>query len=170
MRNWVRLGWPDEIYIGAASSIARVAEIIRLTTEEITKPHGVSQTRQELLSVLYMSRAGELPMGKIGSRLFIHPTSVTSAVDGLERLGYVERVPHPVDRRTTLVRITQAGRELVERTTPEVQATRYGLGALTEEEAAEIVRLLRKVRLAHGDFVAPLEHQHADGDHADRRG
>lgn len=155
MRNWAKLGWADPLYIGAASSIARVAEIVRLATEDVMKPYGVSQTRKELLNLLYMSRAGELPMGKIGSRMFIHPTSVTSAVDGLERLGYVVRVPHPVDRRTTLVRITDAGRELIDRTNPDVLATRHGLGVLTEEELAEIVRLLRKVRLAHGDFLDP---------------
>jgi DNA-binding MarR family transcriptional regulator len=94
-------------------------------------------------------------MGKIGSRMFIHPTSVTSAVDGLERLGYVERAAHPVDRRTTLARITPAGRALLRDTAPDIIASRYGLGALDEDELLELVRLLRKVRLDNGDFVDP---------------
>lgn len=152
MRNWTRRGWAEPLFIGAASSIARAAEIVRVTTEEVMKPYGITQTRHELLTLLFLTRSGELPMGKIGSRLFIHPTSVTSAVDGLERLGYVERVPHPVDRRTTLARITDAGRDLVTRTIPTVIGTRYGLGALSEDELNELLRLLRKVRQEHGDF------------------
>ena len=155
MRNWAHVGFDDALRLGAASSIARASEIIRLTTEAIMKPHGLTQTRHELLNVLYMSRNGELPMGKIGSRMFLHPTSVTSAVDGLERLGFVERVAHPVDRRTTLARITPAGRELLQETAPDIVATRYGLGVLDEDELRELVRLLRKVRLDNGDFVDP---------------
>ncbi len=155
MRNWAHVGFDDALRLGAASSIARVSEIIRLTTESVMKPHGLTQTRHELLNVLYMSRNGELPMGKIGSRMFIHPTSVTSAVDGLERLGYVERAAHPVDRRTTLARITPAGRALLRDTAPDIIASRYGLAALDEDELLELVRLLRKVRLDNGDFVDP---------------
>lgn len=164
MRNWERRGWPEPLFIGAASSIARAAEIVRMTTEEVMKPYGITQTRHELLTLLFLARTGELPMGKIGSRLFIHPTSVTSAVDGLERLGYVERVAHPVDRRTTLARITDAGRDLVKTTRPAVTDTRYGLGVLSDDELHELVRLLRKVRYAYGDFVDP------DGSQADGPG
>jgi DNA-binding MarR family transcriptional regulator len=152
MRNWERRGLADALYLGAASSIARAAEIVRLTTEDVMKPYGVSQTRLEILNLLFLSKSGDLPMGKIGSRLFIHPTSVTSAVDGLERKGYVERVPHPVDRRTTLARITPAGRDLVRSTAPAVTATRFGLDALSPDELTELIRLLRKVRQTNGDF------------------
>lgn len=153
MRNWSFDDGDDALRLGAASSIARVAEIVRIATEDVMKPYGITQTRHELLNVLYLSRAGELPMGRLGSSLFIQPTSVTSAVDGLEKMGYVERVAHPVDRRTTLARITQAGRDLVEQTAPAVIASHYGLGALTADELGEVVRLLRKVRLANGDFA-----------------
>ena len=44
--------------------------------------------------ILYLSRQGALPLGKIGERLQVHPTSVTSLIDGLEKQGYVIREPH----------------------------------------------------------------------------
>ena len=59
--------------------------------------------------MLYFSRHGQMPMGKLGAVLLVHPTSVTGTVDTLERLGYAEHVPHPTDRRTMLARITDAG-------------------------------------------------------------
>ena len=64
--------------------------------------------------MLYFSHAGEMPMGQLSERLLVHPTSVTSTVDTLQRLGYVRRVPHPTDRRATLARITAKGRRAVE--------------------------------------------------------
>ena len=39
----------------------------------------------------------------IGSRLQVHPTSVTNAVDRLEDAGLVTRATHPDDRRAYLV-------------------------------------------------------------------
>jgi DNA-binding MarR family transcriptional regulator len=62
--------------------------------------------------VLFYSRRGSLPLGKMGARLQVHPTSVTNTVDGLEKLGLVRRVRHEHDRRTTLATITEQGREV----------------------------------------------------------
>ena len=36
---------------------------------------------------------------------------MTAAIDRLERKGFVARVPNPADRRGSLVRLTDAGRE-----------------------------------------------------------
>ena len=74
--------------------------------------------RFELLRLLaFRTRQGQLPLGKLGVRLQVHPTSITSAVDRLEVQGFVERQRHPTDGRTTLAVITRAGRRTVERAT-----------------------------------------------------
>ena len=70
------------------------------------RPHGLTFPRYEALMILYLSRQGALPLGKIGKRLQVHPTSVTSLIDGLEQAGYVIREPHDTDRRTILAAIT----------------------------------------------------------------
>ena len=59
--------------------------------------------------LLYFSRRGALPLGKIGERLQVHRTSVTNIVDGSSADGLVRRVPPRADRRTTLAEITDAG-------------------------------------------------------------
>ena len=51
--------------------------------------------------LLYYSRRGSLPLGKMGDRLQVHRTSVTNIIDGLERSSFVRREPHERDRRTT---------------------------------------------------------------------
>jgi DNA-binding MarR family transcriptional regulator len=60
--------------------------------------------------LLVFSKRGALPMSVIGSRLQVHAASVTSAVDRLERDGYVTRERGEGDRRQVLARITSAGR------------------------------------------------------------
>src|SRR5579863_9661399 len=94
----------------AVTSIMRVHQIRLARLNRLLAPWGLTFARYEALMLLYYSRAGSLPLGKIGARLQVHPASVTNLIDGLERDGLVRRTPHPSDRRTTLATITDAGR------------------------------------------------------------
>ncbi len=150
--QWRVHGWDGGERLRAALSIIRVEELIRAASTEVLRPLELSYARHELLSLLYFSARGELPLGKLSERLMVHPASVTTTVDGLVKLGLVERVPHPTDRRATLARITADGRQRIEASTPELVERRFGLEALSEDEARTLTELLRKVREHRGDF------------------
>jgi DNA-binding MarR family transcriptional regulator len=77
---------------------------------------------------------------------------VTNIVDRLETDGMVKRVPHPSDRRATLVQITEAGRELRMAATDTVTAIQFGLTGLTEDQLNQLSALLTQVRHHTGDF------------------
>ena len=106
----------------------------------------LSFARFELLRLLAFTRHGELPLGKLGVRLQVHPTSITSAVDRLEAQGFVERHRHPTDGRTTLAVITQSGRRTVERATQVLNDEVFADIGLSGREVAQLYRLLEKVR------------------------
>ena len=147
-RHWKEHGWDTGWRFRAALSVSRVAELIRQHDEAVMRPVRLTSSKHEALAVVYFSRHGELSLGRLGQRLLVHPTSVTSTVDTLERLGYVERVPHPTDRRTTLARITDHGRRAVEGSNDGMTETRYGLAALSSAQARSVFNVLTKVRLA----------------------
>jgi DNA-binding MarR family transcriptional regulator len=111
------------------------------------RPHKLTHARHEALALLYFSRQREMPMGKLSDRLLVHPTSVTSTVDTLERLGLVRRVAHPTDRRATLARITPKGVRAVEASNTMMAENRFGLGALTDQDAKAVVAILAKLRV-----------------------
>jgi DNA-binding MarR family transcriptional regulator len=152
-RQWRRhwRGAPVEA-MQAVTSVMRVQQILLARLNETLEPYGLTFARYEALMLLYFSRAGELPLGKIGARLQVHPTSVTNLIDGLAQQGLVRRMPHPTDRRVTLAAITDEGRELVERATPVLNRGRFGLEALAEEQLRELNALLREVRADADDF------------------
>ena len=87
--NWAAEGWVDGPWFRAAFSIYRTAELIRQSNDDALRPLELTHVRHEALAVLYFSPAGEMPMGRLSDRLVVHPTSVTSTVDTLQRLGYV---------------------------------------------------------------------------------
>ena len=92
-----------------------------------------------------------MPIGKVGERLQVHATSVTNAVDRLERQGFVERRPHPSDRRAILAVITRKGRAVVKAATPPLNEV-FAQVELSNSEARTLFDLLRKLRQAAGDF------------------
>jgi DNA-binding MarR family transcriptional regulator len=152
-RQWDQR-WPGGATMAAATSIMRAQQIVQGSVDEALKPYGLTFARYEALVLLAFSKRGSLPMGKMGERLMIHPTSVTNIVDRLEGQGFVRRQRHERDRRTTLVEITDAGREVMDEATGEVIACGFGLGALSEAQLDEVTSLIRAVRVGSGEVPA----------------
>ena len=109
-RNWKKHGWGAAEAMSTATSITRAHQILLQRINGTLEPLGLNFSRFEALALLHFSRVGALPLGKIGDRLQVHPTSVTNTIDRLEADGLVARRPHPHDRRTTLAELTPPGR------------------------------------------------------------
>ena len=153
-RQW-RGRWGAVESMRAVTSVMRAQQLLLAQLDELLKAHGLTFARFEALVLLTFSRRGALPLGKIGERLQVHPTSVTGIVDRLERDAFVRRVPHPEDRRAVLAELTELGRGVVERATRDLVAARFALGALGPAQLEELTALLRIVRREAGDFVEP---------------
>ena len=150
-RQWARR-WGAVDQMHAVTSLMRVQQLVLAQLDEILKPHGLTFARYEALVLLVFSRAGSLPLGKMGERLQVHPTSVTSIVDRLESAGLVVRRRHPDDGRAVLAEITDAGRQVVERATADLVHADFALGALSRDQLRQVSEVLRPVREAAGDF------------------
>lgn len=153
-RQW-RAHWPGSPVAAmmAVTSVMRAQQILLGRLNEALEPFDLTFARYEALMLLHVSRAGALPLGKMGDRLQVHPASVTNLVNGLERAGYVRREPHPTDRRTTLAAITPPGREIATRATEAMHATRFGTAPLGDEQLVVITEVLRSARMGAGDFT-----------------
>jgi DNA-binding MarR family transcriptional regulator len=138
--------------MAAATSIMRVEQILMARLNEVLEPHELTFPRYEALMLLYFSRRGSLPLGKMGARLQVHRTSVTNLVDGLERSGYVFRAAHPSDRRTTLATLTARGRRVAEKATLALNEMSFGTEPLAEDELVSLTETLSRVRAGAGDF------------------
>jgi DNA-binding MarR family transcriptional regulator len=130
-RNWHAHWGADPVpSMRAVTSIMRVQQILLARLNDELKRFDLTFPRYEALMLLYYSRRGALPLGKMGDRLQVHRTSVTNIIDGLERSGFVRREPHERDRRTTLAAITGAGRETAAAATAVLNERRFGTAPL----------------------------------------
>lgn len=139
--------------MSAVTNVMRVQQILLASVDESLKPHGLSFARYEALVLLSFSKRGSLPMRMMGERLQLHPTSITNIVDRLEADGLARRLPHPSDRRTTLVELTDRGRDRLTAATEAVTQAEFGFVGLDDQEQEQLSVLLTKVRQAAGDFA-----------------
>ena len=149
--RWGEGSRADEM--ATATSVMRVQQLLLGRFDAVAGRHGLTFARYEALVLLDFSRRGMLPMRVMGERLQLHPTSVTNIVDRLQADGLVRRVPHPTDRRATLVEITETGAALREKATASVTAIDFGLVGLAPEQESQLTELLGQVRRAAGDFT-----------------
>ena len=153
-RQWLAHWGADAVpSMAAVTSIMRVHQILLARLNRLLSPWDLTFARYEALMLLHYSRAGSLPLGKIGSRLQVHPTSVTNTIDGLERLGLVAREAHERDRRMTLATITERGRTVAREATETLNAAHFATAPLSAAELEGLFETLRTVRMDEGDFL-----------------
>ncbi len=115
--------------------------------ERICHGHGITQAQYGVLWVLCLSPKAKrgMAVGEIADGLITRASDATRLIDRLETSGFVERLRHPQDRRSVLVRVTADGRRVFKAVSPGIN--RYHVEAwarLTEAELTTLDQLLVK--------------------------
>ncbi|MET8523396.1 MarR family transcriptional regulator [Nocardioides sp. NPDC004968] len=151
-RQWIAHGWADAADgMALVTSLVRVHQLVMERVDAALRPHDLSFARYEVLRLLSFTQDGQLPMAKLGSRLQVHPASVTSAVARLEKQGFVRRGRSADDGRVVLAAISDAGREAVEAATISLNSEVFEKPDI--EDVPGLTALLTQLRAASGDAV-----------------
>jgi DNA-binding MarR family transcriptional regulator len=94
-------------------SVSRLAR--RLRAERLAKglEPGLSDTQLAALAAL--ERHGAMTPGELAEHEKVQPPSMTRVIAALEESGLVIRGAHATDRRQVVLTVTQAGREVVQK-------------------------------------------------------
>ena len=85
---------------------------IKCASSERLVRMGISMAQLHILYTLQGS--GEMPMSRLAEVLHVSLSSATGLIDRIEERGFVERTRVPEDRRIVLIRVTDAGRRMLE--------------------------------------------------------
>jgi DNA-binding MarR family transcriptional regulator len=97
----------------------------------------------------------ELTMGALSARLMVTSGNVTGLINAMEKDGLVVRRPHPADRRSTLIGMTDAGRALFGRMAPaHAQWIEQAMAGLERREVAQLWELLGHLKASVRDSTA----------------
>jgi DNA-binding MarR family transcriptional regulator len=114
------------------------------TAEQHFSTLGLNHTEARLLTLLHQEN-GAATQEALSGLLFVDRSNAGRALKALEQAGYVERRKDDADKRTNLVQLTAKGRKAVVKIAElKRQIARSFFGDLTEDEAGEVIVLLRK--------------------------
>ena len=106
---------------------------------------GISMAQLHIMYTL--QRSGEMPMSRLAEVLQVSLSNATGLIDRIEERGFVERTRVPEDRRVVMIRVTDAGRRMLE----EVDAIgadllRSVFGRIGQSQVAAVGRAIAELR------------------------
>jgi len=135
----------DHAPIGVVGRISRLARELEDRLEPVYREHGLESGWHDILATLRRHGAPfRLRPTDLTNASMLTSSGTTKRLDRLEAAGLIARSPDPGDRRGTLITLTDAGRELIDRLTPaHLDNERSIIAALSEGEQRELAALLR---------------------------
>lgn len=105
----------------------------------------MTYARMRLLGALHCN--GPQIMSSISDELGVTRRNITALVDALEDEDLVRRMPHPTDRRATVIEMTERGERTMDCVYDEHRAAVAELfESLDEEDRTELTRMLGVLR------------------------
>jgi MarR family 2-MHQ and catechol resistance regulon transcriptional repressor len=135
----------DPIAHRALESLLRAEAAVRRRLSAELEREGISASGFSVLVVL-TTAGGELELRALRARMRTSKANATEVVTTLESRGLVRRFRLAHDKRAASVRLTTAGRELVDRLFPEhTERVSGAFSALDEAEMRQLADLCRKL-------------------------
>jgi DNA-binding MarR family transcriptional regulator len=137
------------------SRVERLARILERADGAVLRAHGLENWEFDMLATLRRSGPPyELTPGQLLQAALVTSGAQTNRINRLEARGLVERRESPADGRVRLVRLTQAGSDLVDGVLPDHLANKERLVApLGSDERRAVADALRRLLLALGDTL-----------------
>ena len=103
-------------------------------------------TPPQFAALSKLSDVGETSQNQLGTLVAMDAATIKGVIDRLKARGLVDVTRHEGDKRRLMVRLTGAGRALVDELTPLAEKiTAETLSPLSPREAATLIRLLSRI-------------------------
>jgi DNA-binding MarR family transcriptional regulator len=136
----------------ATIALLRTASVVSRALERVVEPFGLSLAQYNALRIVRGAGAGGIPTLAIRERMIDQGTTITRLLDKLEEAGLVERERALPDRRQVICHATTAGKRLLDRVDPLMDASDAEAMAAVDDVALEqLIVQLDAVRAANAE-------------------
>ncbi len=148
------VGGTDGAFRELIGGLVRMAEYLIAVRKGLAKRLGVSGPQFGVLFVIAQLQGDDgVKVSEVAEHLGVTGAFVTTEVGKLARRGLVSKKASVRDRRAVLLRLTDAGHDLIERFAPDLRAINDEIfGSLTHDEFAIMRSVVR--RLIEGEIRA----------------
>ncbi len=138
---------PEAVLDRMGFLLSQSAQKLREATEEALESYGLTGKHLGIMATI--REKGSLPQQEIGKCMHVDRTTMVAIIDDLEKLGFVERKPHPTDRRAHIIYLTAKGRETLPRAMQlGLAAERKFLSFLPANDRKDLSRILKHLVLS----------------------
>ncbi len=101
--------------------ISKVYQKLVTNLQKSFSESGIEVTPVQVMLLFFLQQNNGLSLTQISQGLMLENPTVTGLIDRLEKLGYVKRSDHPIDRRVYLVHLTEKGNKVAKKALPIVK-------------------------------------------------
>lgn len=113
MKFVARIEGVDAEAVREGLEIARLHRHVEQLVENRLGDSGLTVRQVEIMESLFFHEPASLTPAALADEVGLTRSAMTSALDSLERQGYTRREPHPQDRRSLFIILTESGREFM---------------------------------------------------------
>lgn len=143
--------------------IRRIVRAIHLHSQQLSRSIGLTVPQLVLLQAIEDSAPDQATASRLRKGMGVNAATMSGLVDRLVRRGFLERQRIEADRRVVQLRLTEAGRQALERAPSPLQAqVLASLSALPADERSQvlsnlqyIVRLMEAEELDASPLLTP---------------
>jgi MarR family 2-MHQ and catechol resistance regulon transcriptional repressor len=128
----------------ALIALARGFMSVRRRETKTIRQGGLTVAQFGAIEVLY--HKGPLPVSVITEKALTTSGNMTMVIQNLRKMGLVEKLENPKDKRSYLVKLTDKGKNLFEEIfPPHLENIDQIFSVLSKEEKEELIRIMKKL-------------------------
>lgn len=146
MKTTKKYGKKAELALSVWVKLARAYSTVNHLSSDNIRSYNLTPPQFGALECL--GHLGPMTLGNLTRKHLVSGGNTTVVIDNLEKIGYVERIPNPADRRSIRVQLTSKGKKVFDEIFP--QHARFiaeKISILTEPEQKQLGILLKKLGL-----------------------
>ncbi|HSB05906.1 MAG TPA: MarR family transcriptional regulator [Thermodesulfobacteriota bacterium] len=134
----------DVVISETMQALRRIIKALQDYSQKVSYQFGV--TGPQLWALKTLSQNGDLALGELSKRMYLHPSTITGLVDRLEKKDLVSRQRNEEDRRVITIHLTSKGIGLAKKAPHPIQGKMvYGLRRLKKHELHSILNAVQKL-------------------------
>src|SRR5690349_10279756 len=131
----------------ATIALLRTASVVSRAVARVVEPSGLSLAQYNALRIIRGAGAAGIPTLAVRERMIEEGTTITRLLDKLEESGFISRERTVPDRRQVICYVTAAGRRLLDRLDPQVDASdAEAVDALDDAQLEQLIAMLDTIR------------------------
>jgi DNA-binding MarR family transcriptional regulator len=146
MKNIISYGTQNDSNLKAFIGLSRTTQALHKRAGGIFNKGGLTSSQFAVLEALY--HKGDLTINEIIESILSTSGNMTVVINNLEKDSMIQRQVNPMDKRSSIIVITDKGRQKVEEIFPvHLEDLAKSFEELEEKEKEMLIKILKKIQL-----------------------